>query len=99
MRKHQLLNGILLVGLGLFVVLSPLTAGAANPARPRADFIADWYGDLVIGVPYEDVNTSYDAGAVNVLHGGLGVGLSTAGNRMWTQDDDGVVGQAEIWDR
>jgi hypothetical protein len=98
MRKHQLLNGILLVGLGLFVVLSPLTAGAANPARPRVDFDADWYADLVIGVPYEDVNTSYDAGAVNVLHGGLGVGLSTAGNRMWTQDDDGVVGQAEIWD-
>lgn len=98
MKRHRLLNGILLAGLGLLAGLSPLAAGAANPARPRAGFDGEWYADLVIGVPYEDAGGFYDAGAVNLLHGGLGAGLSTAGNRMWSPYDDGVVDEAEIWD-
>lgn len=47
--------------------------------------------DLLIGVPGEDKF----AGAIGVLFGGQGVGLSSAGNLIISQDSNGVPGQNE----
>src|SRR5262245_1549234 len=51
-----------------------------------ADFNGDGYGDLAIGVPYEDVpieaGDAFSAGAVNVLYGSAN-GLTGAGNQIW----------------
>jgi hypothetical protein len=47
--------------------------------------------DLAIGVRFEDVQGTMDAGAVNVLYGS-GNGLSSTGDQFWHQSKDGVVG-------
>jgi hypothetical protein len=62
------------------------------------DFNGDGFADLAVGVPYEDVGTAADAGAVNVLYGGAG-GLSAAGNQLWHQDVAGVANDSEPGDR
>lgn len=50
------------------------------------DFNGDGVGDLAIGAPSDDVGSALDAGAVNVLYGSAGVGLSSTGNQLWTGD-------------
>ncbi len=54
------------------------------------DLDGDGFDDLAIGVPYEDVGATVDAGGVNVLHGSLG-GLTTGWlvNPVWTQGSFG----------
>jgi hypothetical protein len=54
------------------------------------------YGDLVIGVPAEDVITKTDAGAINVAYGSP-QGLGPEGSQYWTQDD--LAGPADRGDR
>jgi hypothetical protein len=67
-------------------------------ALAAGDFNRDRYVDLAVGVPYEDVGSVVDAGAVNVLHGGYG-GLRTTGNQIWSQESYGIHGGAEYRDR
>ena len=67
------------------------------------DFNGDSIGDLVVGVPFEDVGTIADAGAINVIYGS-GSGLSATGNQFWTEDSvdvfgDDIHGIAEPTDR
>lgn len=52
--------------------------------------------DLAIGVAFEDVGTTEDAGAMNAVYGSP-EGLRTDGNQYWTQDD--LIGPAERGDR
>ena len=62
-------------------------------ALAAGDFDGDGYDDLAIGVPYEDVGTVGNAGAVNVLYGSAG-GLTATGNQIWTRDDFQTPGAA-----
>ena len=100
MKKHSLLVGVLIVGMALTSVSSALAVPAAEPDEPQAptDFNGDWYADLAIGVPDENIGSVADAGAVNILYGGRGAGLSTQNNRILSQDEAGVVDQAETED-
>jgi hypothetical protein len=66
-------------------------------ALAAGDFNNDGFGDLVVGVPGEDVGTIADAGAVTVLAGSAG-GLSATGSRFFSQDSGGVLGAAETGD-
>jgi hypothetical protein len=78
----------------------PETAEIADrfgTALTTADFNADGYADLAVGVPYEDLtdigatkNLGF-AGAVNVIYGSAR-GLSAGGAQLWTQDVAGVAG-------
>lgn len=63
-------------------------------ALAAGDFDGDGFADLVVGSPYEDVNGSGDAGAVNVIFGSAD-GLSAVGDQFWTQDSPGILDQAE----
>jgi hypothetical protein len=82
---------------------SPGIAGAAEDsdcfggALTAGDFDGDGYADLAIGVPYEEIEGVYTAGAVNVLYGS-GSGLSATGNQMWDQDSPSIAGAAERGD-
>ncbi len=51
------------------------------------DFNGDGCDDLAIGVPREDIDTTSDAGAVNVLYcaANHASGLSTGGSQVWWQ--------------
>ena len=76
-------------------------------ALAAGDFNGDGQKDLAIGVRFEDVGTIHNAGAVNVLYGGLRFttatsvvfGLVVANNQFWTQDNRAVLDVAEENDR
>lgn len=53
--------------------------------------------DLAVGVPYEDVGSARDAGAVHVLRGAPG-GLTTSGDRLLTQNTRGAADRSETGD-
>lgn len=54
--------------------------------------------DLAVGVPGEDIDTVVDAGAVNVLHGMPGVGLTDVGNQFWDQNTLTIMDSCEAGD-
>jgi hypothetical protein len=53
--------------------------------------------DLVIGSPYEGIESRSDAGAVNIVYGSP-TGLNATGNRVWTQDTAGIADTAQTGD-
>ncbi|MCX4243617.1 FG-GAP repeat protein [Paraliomyxa miuraensis] len=53
------------------------------------DFDGDGRDDLAIGVPFEDVGSLVDAGAVNILY------ATGTANQLWHQDSPGVLGVAD----
>jgi hypothetical protein len=57
----------------------------------------DYFDDLAIGVPFEDIGNIPDAGAVNVIYG-TAKGLTIIGNQFWNQNSPGVEDAAEPYD-
>ncbi len=49
------------------------------------DINGDGFGDLVVGVPYEDLGGGENAGVIHIIFGGVG-GLRAQGNELWYQD-------------
>jgi hypothetical protein len=66
-------------------------------ALAAGDFNGNGRDDLAVGVPYEDLGSVADAGAVNVLYGRV-AGLSATGNQLWDQES-GIAGVAEAADK
>ena len=64
-----------------------------------ADLNGDGAHDLVIGVPFEDSGFTVDAGAVHVLYGVAGAGISAAGSQLLTQDGPGSPDVSEAGDQ
>ena len=66
------------------------------------DFDGNMADDLCIGVPLEDLGskaTKIDAGAINVLYGVRGAGLTAVGDQFLHQDSASILEVAEAWDR
>ncbi|MFK8011431.1 MAG: hypothetical protein AB8B80_05285 [Marinicellaceae bacterium] len=77
-------------------------------ALASGDFNKDGYDDLAIGVPGEDVsnNTISNAGAVAIMYGSdqttlldFSGGLTSSGNQLLFQGNNGINGAAESGDR
>jgi FG-GAP repeat len=90
--------------LALAAVVWPAAIGAAHAGVApqtagslQADFNHDGFIDLAVGVPFEDVGSVEDAGAVNVLYGSAG-GVTGAGSQLFRQGAGGVGGTAEFGD-
>lgn len=62
------------------------------------DFNCDRYDDLAIGIPYEDLGSIVNAGAVTVIYGSPNGLFVPAGNQYWHQDRSGVDDVAETDD-
>ena len=62
------------------------------------DVNGDRIGDLVVGVPFDDVGSGSDAGLLNVLYGTTS-GPATGNDHLLHQDSAGVEGSAEDNDR
>src|SRR5919201_1876203 len=62
------------------------------------DFNGNGRSDLAVGGPLEEVGTTSDAGAVNVLYGSGTGGLTATGNQFWRQGGVGVLDTAEAGD-
>jgi hypothetical protein len=54
------------------------------------DIDLDGYDDLLIAAPYEDIGSTYNAGAVHILYGSS-TGLSAAGTELLTPASTGVL--------
>ena len=61
------------------------------------DFNGNGIDDLLIGAPFEDIQTTVDAGKVGVIYGRSG-GLAAGGDQKWSQDSAGIRGVAEAGD-
>jgi hypothetical protein len=63
------------------------------------DFNVDGYDDLAVGIPYEDVGTIVNAGAVHVFYGNTG-GLQAVNpdDQIWTQNSANVEDVCEAND-
>jgi hypothetical protein len=61
------------------------------------DFDNDGSADLAVGVPFEDIGSTVNTGAVNVLPGSA-TGLTGTGSQFFTQDTAGVGSSAEEFD-
>ncbi len=61
------------------------------------DFDGDFNSDLVVGVPFEDIVTVVDGGAVNIIYG-TSSGLTSAGNQTISQNTAGIFGVVEPGD-
>jgi hypothetical protein len=69
-------------------------------ALAAGDFNDDWYCDLAVGVPFEDVGSIADAGGVNVIYGAE-AGLSAVagpGDEFWSQNSPDVDDACEAND-
>ena len=66
-------------------------------AIAAGDFDGDTFADLAVGVPYEDIGSADDTGAVNVLYGSAG-GITATANQIWYQDSPGIQGTPESLD-
>ena len=62
------------------------------------DFDGDGFDDLAVGAPDEDIKSIFDAGAVNIF-GGSDTGLTADNSQIWFQDQPGVEGTSEGFDR
>jgi hypothetical protein len=62
------------------------------------DFDGDECDDLAIGIPFEAIGAESGAGAVAVVYGGPGTGLTATGNRLFWQGDGAISGVAEPLD-
>ncbi|HUG81444.1 MAG TPA: hypothetical protein VML01_07260 [Bryobacterales bacterium] len=70
---------------------------AFGSALAAGDFNNDGFADLAIGVPVESVDTTAQAGAVNIIYGGM-AGLTSDSDQIWTQDSAGIEDTAEEGD-
>lgn len=57
-----------------------------------ANFDDDPADDLVVGVPFEDLEGRVDAGLVHVIYGDWGNGLLATRDQLWHQNKSGVRG-------
>lgn len=99
--------GVMLM-LGLFPACVPVAAAAdravtvgdqvARGGYHIVDFDGNGLADLAVGVPYEDVGSLEDAGAVQILYGSS-TGLTATNNQSFTQDSSGIADAAEAEDR
>jgi len=62
-----------------------------------ADVDGDGDADLIVGVPWEDLDRG-DEGVVHVIFGSLD-GVGAEGDQIWSQDSLGILGSADRGDR
>ncbi len=67
-------------------------------AVAAGDFNGDGAIDLAAGVPYEDIGSAINGGAVHVVYGVQGQGLAAPGNQLWHQGSPGIDGAVESYD-
>ncbi len=67
-------------------------------AITAGDFNGDGYDDLAVGSPTESVDSTNNAGAVNIIFGSED-GLTEAGDQQWIEDDFGLFGVSQEGDQ
>jgi hypothetical protein len=82
MTTNPSIGGITVLSAVLGILLFATEAGA-QPAR--ADFNGDGYDDLAIGVPFEDIGTFKDVGAIHVLYGSPGAGVTATRSQFFNR--------------
>lgn len=68
-------------------------------ALVAGDLNNDGRDELAVGVPFEDIGTITDAGAVNILRGQPATGLTGDQDQLWHQNSAGIEDAAEPGDR
>ena len=102
--KDKLEKTRILVSVFLLTVLSKLSISFlfsdVNAIEVKADFNGDGKDDLAIGVPSEDIGSTKNGGAVQVLYGSSSdlSATSPMADQFWTQDSANVNDAVEEGD-
>jgi len=82
-------------------VAGSAASGATGGRSVLADFNADTYADLAVGVPFEDTSgVDTDDGGVNVIYGSAtGLSATTVPDQLWYQGKPDVEGNPEGGDQ
>lgn len=97
-------NGLTAIGDRLWhqntpgIVDSAETYDNFGSSVTAGDFDGDGKDDLAIGVPYEDIGSANNAGAVNVIYGSNG-GLTTIADEFWHQNSFSILDTSENYDQ
>lgn len=87
-------QGFFLMDLFFIVIILCLISMTPLEVRSQTaygDFNGDGVSDLVIGVPYKDIDSISNAGAVYVIYASRdGIGLTVEGNQFWHQNKAGM---------
>ncbi len=97
MRTTSIVSSVAL-GAALTVVGVATAPPASAGIEVGPDFDCDGYADLAVGSPGDDINGQSDAGSVHVLFGSAGGGLTSAGDLLLRQGENGVPGSSEAGD-
>jgi hypothetical protein len=68
-----------------------LALAAPTTLLAGPDFNGDGPDDLAIGVPFESIGGHTQAGAVEVMYGALGGGITLADDRLWHEGSSGIA--------
>ena len=90
-------NDIFVSQEGDFWEGDPETDDKYGYSLAAGDFDGDGYEDLAVGIPYEDVSTIIDAGAIHIVYGD-NFGLDDFFDTLLDQSNDGIQGDAETDD-
>jgi len=92
--------GLTAVGIQFWSQASPGIPGTGEAedlfgvSLAAANFGNGRHADLLVGIPGEDIGAVENAGAVQVLYGSAD-GLTSTGNRRWTQNSSGISSRTE----
>ena len=96
-------NGLTASGSQWFDQDSPNMPGGTEKgdlfgwALSTGDFNHDGYVDLTIGIPFEDIKNTIDAGGITILYGSKN-GLTASGSQWFDQDSPNMPGGTEKGD-
>ena len=71
---------------------SPEAGDAFGAALSNGDYNGDGFEDLAIGVPFEDIDSDTDCGAVHVVYSSLSGPITEEGVQLWSQGASGIDG-------
>jgi hypothetical protein len=99
-RAAVLLPAVIFAAGSLGMVRPPALGAPLAPESSLTDFNGDGFADLAVGVPFEDIGSVADAGAVQVLYGSAaGLQALAPDDQIWSQDSPDVEGSAETADQ
>jgi hypothetical protein len=88
----SLIFGLILAPLLTITAFVDLQSADGASVDTKTDFNGDGFEDLAVGVPNDIVGTVGGAGAVNIIYGNSGTGLSATSipDQIWSQGSPGV---------
>ncbi len=81
----------------IIILIGASTSQKTVFANQAPDVVEDTIplGNLIIGIPFEDIESTTDAGSISILFSKIPTGPSTENDQAWSQASSGMAGVSE----